>query len=54
VTITLECISPINGSVYATRETLDFAAANDVVTNAKSAQKVWAERIKLVMAGVAK
>lgn len=59
MTKTLECISPIDGSVYATRETLELAAASAVVTHARSAQKAWverplAERIELVMAGVAK
>ncbi len=56
--MTLTCISPIDGSVYATRETLDVAAAKDAVARAKAAQKDWAarplaERIALVQAGVA-
>lgn len=56
---TLECISPIDGSVYASRETLSLDEARGVVASAKSAQKAWAkrplsERIELIMAGVAK
>ncbi len=55
---TLKCISPIDGSVFAERETLSAEAARDAVATARSAQKSWAarplqERIDLVMAGVA-
>ena len=55
---TLTCISPIDGSVFATRETLSRAAAQDMVANARTAQTAWAarplqDRIDLVMAGVA-
>ena len=55
---TLTCISPIDGSVFATRETLSRAAAQDMVASARTAQTAWAarplkERIDLVMAGVA-
>ena len=55
---TLTCMSPIDGSVFATRDTLSHAAAQDVVTNARTAQTAWIarplqERIDLVMAGVA-
>ncbi|PIB25129.1 aldehyde dehydrogenase [Amylibacter kogurei] len=58
MTNTATCISPIDGSVFATRETLDFAAATKAVAAAKSAQRAWAarpldERIALVRAGVA-
>lgn len=54
---TLTCISPIDGSVFATRETLSAEAAQDVVAKARAAQLAWAERslqerIDLVMAGV--
>ncbi len=53
----ITCISPIDGSIYATRETLDADAAQDAVSRAKAAQKIWAarpleERIALVQAGV--
>ncbi len=55
----LECISPIDGSVYATRETLSLDAARAVAKAARQAQTEWAarplvERIELVRAGVAK
>ncbi|MFU1479305.1 aldehyde dehydrogenase family protein [Roseovarius sp. C7] len=55
---TLECISPIDGSVFATRETLTQAQAREAADRARLAQQVWAarplqERIDLVMAGVA-
>jgi acyl-CoA reductase-like NAD-dependent aldehyde dehydrogenase len=56
--MTIQCISPIDGSVYAMRETLSRDDANSAVTRAKSAQTAWAarplsERIALVQAGVA-
>ncbi|MCP5073229.1 MAG: aldehyde dehydrogenase family protein, partial [Rhodobacteraceae bacterium] len=55
---TLRCISPIDGAIFAERETLSLAEAQDVATSARSAQTDWAarplqERIDLVMAGVA-
>ena len=55
----LQCISPIDGSVYAERETLSLGAAQDVAKRAKNAQKAWArrsleERVQLVMKGVAR
>lgn len=54
----LKCISPIDGSVYAERETLSSTDAQALVQSAKEAQIEWAERplderIRLVMAGVA-
>jgi acyl-CoA reductase-like NAD-dependent aldehyde dehydrogenase len=54
----LKCISPIDGSVYAERDTLDLNVAQDCVARAKSEQVLWQqrplqERIDLVMAGVA-
>jgi len=56
--MTIQCISPIDGSVYATRDTLSRTEAEAAVARAKSAQVAWAarplvERIKLVQAGVA-
>ena len=53
----ITCISPIDGSVHATRATLSTDAARDAVDRAQSAQSAWAarpldERIRLVMAGV--
>ena len=57
--MTIECISPIDGSVYAEHETLSLAQAQSAVSSAQSAQSSWAarsleERIELVKAGVAK
>jgi acyl-CoA reductase-like NAD-dependent aldehyde dehydrogenase len=54
----IRCISPIDGSVYATRETLTPDAARDAVAQAKAAQADWAvlpleERIARVLQGVA-
>jgi acyl-CoA reductase-like NAD-dependent aldehyde dehydrogenase len=56
--MTITCISPIDGSVYATRETLSRDAADAAVARAKTAQVAWAarplaDRIALVQAGVA-
>jgi acyl-CoA reductase-like NAD-dependent aldehyde dehydrogenase len=56
--MTITCISPIDGSVYATREVLSRADADAAVTRAKTAQSEWAarplaDRIALVQAGVA-
>ncbi len=55
---TIKCISPIDGAVYATRESVSLKAAEAAVAKARSAQKVWkrrpiAERTALVQAGVA-
>ncbi len=55
----IRCISPIDGTVFAERETLDPAAARDVVARARAAQNDWAarplaERVERVMAGVAR
>ncbi len=51
---TVKCISPIDGSVYAERETLSNDAALEAVSRARKAQKAWAarplqERVDLVM-----
>ncbi|MDE4134864.1 aldehyde dehydrogenase family protein [Phaeobacter sp. QD34_3] len=56
---TLTCISPIDGSTFATRETLSRDDAFAAASRARDAQAAWAarplaERIDLVMAGVAK
>ncbi|SDW57009.1 aldehyde dehydrogenase family protein [Roseicitreum antarcticum] len=55
---TLQCISPIDGSVYAERAALSAHAAHAAATRARDAQAAWAarplaERIALVQAGVA-
>ncbi len=54
----LKCISPIDGSVFATRETLSKDEAFAAAKRARDAQAAWAarplaERIELVLAGVA-
>ena len=59
MTNSVKCISPIDGSLYAERPTLDEAAAMAAVARASDAQKAWAarpmsERIELVKTGVAK
>lgn len=59
MTKTLKCISPIDGTVYATREALSIDAARIAVEKAKGAKKIWAsksiaDRVALVRAGVAK
>lgn len=54
----IQCISPVDGSVYATRQTLTQVQAHEAVARARAAQAEWAarplsERIALVQAGVA-
>ena len=54
----LKCISPIDGSVFAERTTVETPAARALVDRARAAQADWAarplaQRIELVMAGVA-
>ncbi len=56
---TLECISPIDGSVYAERPIMASSAAQNALERARKAQKSWAarplsERSALVKAGVAR
>ena len=56
--MTIKCISPIDGSIYAQRPTLSRVDADAAVAHAKSAQVAWAartldDRIALVQAGVA-
>ncbi|HCP82368.1 MAG TPA: aldehyde dehydrogenase [Octadecabacter sp.] len=56
--MTITCISPIDGSVFATRETLSLSEAQAKVSAASDAQIAWAarpleDRIALVRAGVA-
>ncbi len=55
----IQCISPVDGRVYAERPALTLAEAEACVARAKAAQREWAERpleerISLVKAGVAK
>ena len=54
----IQCISPVNGEVYAERPALTLAEAEAAAARAKAAQPAWAarplsERIALVKAGVA-
>lgn len=55
--MTVTCISPIDGSVYATRSTLTEFEAAEAVAKAKAAQIAWAsrplaERTALVLQGI--
>jgi acyl-CoA reductase-like NAD-dependent aldehyde dehydrogenase len=55
----IQCISPIDGSVYAERPALSPAEAIEAVGRSRQAQKSWArrpleERVQLVMKGVAR
>ncbi|MGA1802587.1 aldehyde dehydrogenase family protein [Rhizobium sp. HT1-10] len=55
----IQCISPVNGEVYAERPGLSLEAARDAVARARKAQKDWArrpleDRVQLVMKGVAR
>ena len=55
----IQCISPIDGSVYAERPAMSLEAATEAVARARKAQKGWAkrpleERVQLVMKGVAR
>ncbi|OKL45756.1 aldehyde dehydrogenase family protein [Pseudovibrio exalbescens] len=59
MTQTLTCISPIDGSVVAERQTLETRQASERIATLRAAQADWAarpidERIDLVMAGVAR
>ena len=54
----IQCVSPVDGSIYVERDTLSVDAARAQVTKAAEAQREWAtrslqERIDLVKAGVA-
>ena len=56
---TIQCISPIDGSVYVERPTLSLAAAREAVARAKNAQPEWAalplsDRIQRVRSGIAR
>jgi len=56
---TLECVSPIDGSIYASRQSLSLDAALERVSAARQAQRQWqemplAERLRLVSEGIDK
>ncbi|WP_413864886.1 aldehyde dehydrogenase family protein, partial [Albidovulum sp.] len=40
----IQCISPVDGRVYAERPALSLAEADAVVARARAAQSGWAER----------
>lgn len=53
----IQCISPVDGSVYAERPAMGFEEAAAAVDRARKAQKSWAkrpleERVQLVLKGV--
>jgi acyl-CoA reductase-like NAD-dependent aldehyde dehydrogenase len=55
----IQCISPVDGSVYAERQAMSFEEAAVAVDGARKAQKGWAkrpleERVQLVLKGVAR
>lgn len=57
MTVSLKCISPIDGTLYAERRVLDSVAAEAAVEQAELASPDWfrrplEERVKLVLAGV--
>lgn len=59
MTKTIECISPIDGSVFASRPVMEQSAVEGIVATSRAAQKSWAarplkERVELVRAGVAR
>jgi acyl-CoA reductase-like NAD-dependent aldehyde dehydrogenase len=56
---TIQCISPVDGSVYVERKTLTLEAARAAVATARNAQPAWAalplsERIQRVRDGIAR
>lgn len=55
----IQCISPIDGSVYAERPAMAFDDAKAAIARVRKAQKAWAarpleERVALVLKGVAR
>ncbi|WP_105400751.1 aldehyde dehydrogenase family protein [Neorhizobium sp. T7_12] len=55
----IQCISPVDGSVYAERSAMSAEAADEAIGRARHAQKAWAkrpleERVHLVLKGVAR
>jgi len=53
----IQCVSPVNGQVFAEREAMSFEAAKSKVARARQAQKAWSrrpldERVELVLKGV--
>ena len=55
----IQCISPVDGSVYAERPAMSAEAAREAVGRVRKAQKSWArrpleDRVQLVLKGVAR
>ena len=55
----IQCISPVDGSVYAERPAMGFEDAKAAIGRVRKAQKAWAkrpleERVSLVLKGVAR
>ncbi|MGO6747588.1 aldehyde dehydrogenase family protein [Rhizobium ruizarguesonis] len=55
----IQCVSPVNGEVYAERPALSLEAAKDTVARARKAQVDWTrrpleDRVQLVLKGVAR
>jgi acyl-CoA reductase-like NAD-dependent aldehyde dehydrogenase len=55
----IQCISPVDGSVYAERPAMAFEDAKAAIARVRKAQKAWAarpleERVSLVLKGVAR
>jgi acyl-CoA reductase-like NAD-dependent aldehyde dehydrogenase len=55
----IQCISPVDGSVYAERPAMSVEAAREAVGRVRKAQKSWArrpleDRVQLVLKGVAR
>jgi len=55
----IQCISPVDGSVYAERPASNFEDAKAAIARVRKAQKAWAarpleERVSLVLKGVAR
>ncbi|MCB1448284.1 MAG: aldehyde dehydrogenase family protein, partial [Rhizobiaceae bacterium] len=55
----IQCISPVDGSVYAERPAMGFEDAKAAIARVRKAQKAWAarpleERVSLVLKGVAR
>lgn len=58
MTKTIQCISPVDGRVYAERQALSMEEAKAAVARARAAQPAWAalplaERVRRVKAGIA-
>ncbi|MEM6428066.1 MAG: aldehyde dehydrogenase family protein, partial [Deinococcota bacterium] len=53
----IQCISPIDGSIYVERPALTYDQASKIISEGQEAQAAWAERplverCQLVLAGI--